>query len=187
MTRILLDCDGVLADFIGPVLELVREHTGREHARADVTGFGFAAALKLSADENRIVTDAISNRAGWWSSLPVLPGAREGVARLRELGEVYIVTSPWNSCATWLHEREAWLKKHFDIPHSRVLAGSAKHLVAGQWFVDDKTSTLHDWQSENDGVAVQWATPHNRRDGWLGPSTSSWEQLTAWVKEASHG
>lgn len=184
MKRVLLDCDGVLADFIGPVLELVAEATGRTHAREDVTVFDFAASLMLTPGEKCDVTHAISNRAGWWSSLPVFAGAQNGVARLRNIAEVFVVTSPWNSCPTWLHEREAWLKKHFGIPHSHVLVGSAKHIVAGHMLIDDKTETLREWSRHNGhlgGVGVQWATPHNRVDEWAGLSTCDWDQLLGWA------
>lgn len=180
---ILLDCDGVLSDFIGPVCALASSVTGRTHAPADVTRFDFASCLELTPLEKRQVTDYISMSTGWWSQLPILPGAREGVARLQDLGDVYIVTSPWNSCATWLHEREAWLKRHFNIPHSRVLAGSAKHLVSGDIFVDDKTETLVNWcERQSSGIAVQWITPHNRLDGWKGHSTNNWARLAEIVR-----
>lgn len=194
MKRVLLDCDGVLADFIGRALKTVAYHTGRTHKPADVTEFDFCGALRLHPDEVRAVKRTISDDEGWWSSLEVLPGAIDGVRALREVAHVFVVTSPWNSCKTWLHERESWLKRHFDIPHSMVLAGSAKHLVSGDVFVDDKTATLVAWDHEQsymqrnpDGsihetFAVQWETPHNRLDEWHGKSTRSWPELVEWCR-----
>lgn len=190
---VLLDCDGVLANYVEPVLDLVYERTGRGYTAADVTSFDFAKALKLAPDEARDVKAAVSDREGWWSRLPVLPGAQEGVAKLRQVAHVYIVTSPWNSCRTWLWEREAWLKKHFNLPHSNVIAGSAKHLVFGDIFVDDKTEACERWDYENgaywrdkageprESFAVQWITPHNRLDGWEGRATNSWDELIGWA------
>jgi 5'-nucleotidase len=189
MTRVLLDCDGVLADFIGPVLDLVYLVTDRRHTHEQVDRFDFAACLDLSPDEKRAVRDVISGTEGWWRSLPVLPRAQDGVRRLREVADVYVVTSPWNSCKTWLYEREAWLKEHFGIPHSHVLAGSAKHLVDGNMLVDDRTETLTRWrdchQYNVDGsivaLPVLWETPHNRLDGWDGTSTRSWDDVIRWA------
>lgn len=179
--RILLDCDGVLADFIGPVLALVADATDRIHTREDVDRFDFAAALNLTPAEKRAVTAPISDRDGWWSRLPVFPGARAGVDRLREIADVYIVTSPWNSCRTWHHEREGWLRHHFDLPASRLVVTSAKHVCAGDVLVDDRTETLVQWRAANPaGRAVQWTTPHNRNDGWDGFATSSWSELVEW-------
>jgi hypothetical protein len=123
---VLLDCDGVLADFIGEVIETIVAHGGPRHTRADITEFNFTAALKLDADLARLVKRTISTEPGWWYGLDPFPEAIEGVAKLREVAEVYVVTSPWNSHPNWLHEREAWLKKHFDIPHSHVIACSGE-------------------------------------------------------------
>ncbi len=194
MKRVLLDCDGVLSDFIGSVCDLVRCHGGGNRTPAEVTEFDFCKSLNLDVDVAREVKREISTTPGWWSSLKVLPGALEGVAALREVADVYIVTSPWNSCRSWLCQRETWLKRHFDIPHARVIATSAKHLVSGDMLVDDKTETCVAWDLEQgaawrmpDGSsgetrAVQWQTPHNRRDAWSGHSTSSWAQLLEWCK-----
>lgn len=182
--RILLDCDGVLADFVGPVLDLVHEVTGRRHKREDIAAFDFVAQLGLSRDEAVLVKREISHRDGWWCSLPVYEGARAGVDRLREFGEVFVVTSPWNSCRTWLHDRETWLAKHFDIPASNLLVGSAKHLVAGDMLVDDRSDTLREWarwHGHHGGKAVQWQTPHNRNEPWLGLSTRCWNELAGWA------
>lgn len=178
MTRVLLDCDGVLADFIGAALTIVAEVTGRTCAREDVDRFDFAAALKLTPDEKRAVYAPISDREGWWSRLPVMPGARDGVDRLRAVADVYVVTSPWNSCRTWHHEREAWLRHYFDLPAKHLIVTAAKHVCAGDVFVDDRTDTLIEWNAANPlGLAVQWQTPHNRLDGWPGVGTSSWDEL----------
>ncbi len=194
MKRVLLDVDGVLADFIGRVCATIYNLSGLERTPEQVTEFDFCRSLALPADVARLVKRHISEEPGWWSSLEPLPGAVEGVARLREVADVYIVTSPWNSCRTWLHEREAWLATHFGIPHSRVIACSAKHLVAGDMLVDDKTETCAAWEHEQahmwqkpDGTqgmtfAVQWQTPHNRRDEWDGKATRSWAELVEWAR-----
>lgn len=176
---VLLDCDGVLADFIGEVIETIVAHGGPRHTHADITEFNFTAALKLDADLARLVKRTISTEPGWWYGLTPFPEAIEGVAKLREVAEVYIVTSPWNSHPNWLHERESWLKKHFDIPHSHVIATSAKHLVCGDVFVDDKTEAVRAWAERwyMPAIPVQWETPHNRNDGWAGLSTRSWSKL----------
>jgi 5'(3')-deoxyribonucleotidase len=184
--RILLDCDGVLADFIGEALETIVAHGGPRHTPEDVTEFDFVKSLGLDLDLARRVKRTISTEPGWWYGLDPFPEARAGVDALRKIADVYVVTSPWNSHPTWLHEREEWLKKHFEIPHSHVVACSAKHIVHGDMIVDDKTSALVTWmeyRTHADHEAVQWITPHNRRDGWTGRSTQSWQQLATWIEE----
>ncbi|MGN6107264.1 MAG: 5' nucleotidase, NT5C type [Kofleriaceae bacterium] len=183
MKRVLLDVDGVLADFVGPVLDVIYDVTGRTFRHEDVTTCDFAACLGLSADEKRWVANAISNEPGWWSSLPVLPGAHEGVAELQQIADVYIVTSPWDGCRTWLHERKEWLRRHFGINKRRVFSLDEKHFVSGDILIDDKTENVRAWAEAHPcALAVQWRTPHNRLDGWTGASTRSWEQLVEWAR-----
>jgi len=182
MKRILLDCDGVLADFMGGVFDLVEKQTGLRHSIDEITEWDFVKAMGLAPDLAKTVKATLSGEPGWWLSLKPFDQAAEAVALLRKMAEVYIVTSPWNSHRNWLHEREAWLKKHFGIPHSHVIACSAKHLVRGDILVDDKTSTLIDWQREHPTArAVRWEQPYNINDEWGGSSTSSWAQLIAWA------
>lgn len=174
---ILLDVDGVLADFVSAFLDVVREQLGRSYQPEDVTSFGIANSLRLSKEDfDRCAL--IVGEPGFCAGLGIYPGAIEGVAHLRSIAEVYIVTSPWNSNPTWTHDREAWLERHFGIPHSRVIHTSAKHLVRGDFLIDDKTETLQRWSVANrDGLAVQWATPHNRTDGWTGLVADTWSGL----------
>jgi 5'(3')-deoxyribonucleotidase len=176
----LLDCDGVLADFVGGFLKLLGATTDRWFTPEQVTHFDIGASLGLSPAESAAAKRAISSTPGFCSALAVLPGAVDGVRALREIADVYIVTSPWNSCPTWTHEREAWLKRHLGIPHSHVVHTSAKHLVRGDVFVDDKTEAVIAWQVVHPrGIGVQWHTPHNRLDEWSGPSTKSWAHVEA--------
>jgi 5'(3')-deoxyribonucleotidase len=178
---VLLDCDGVLADFIGGVLEIVEHTLGLAYKHEDVDRFDFCAALSLAQHEARAVKSSISTR-GFCSSLVPYDGAKRGVAALEEIADVYIVTSPWDSCETWEHERKAWLYRHFKIPSSRVIHTSAKHLVCGDVFVDDKTSAVAAWREAwRFATAVRWNTPHNARDEWNGRICTSWDSLNALV------
>lgn len=182
MKRVLLDVDGVLADFVGGYLTLLEQHTGLKPAREAIDQFDIGAALGLTPDQSARMERAIGDEHRLARCLDVYPGAREGVQRLQEIADVYIVTSPWNSNPTWTHDREWWLKQHFDIPHARVIHGSAKYLLRGDMFVDDKTSSVVKWQAEWPGaLGVVWDTPHNRRDHWSGARTSNWDALIGLV------
>lgn len=175
--RVLLDVDGVLADFVGGYLRLLAEHTGIVATHEQVTQFDIGASLGLTKDQAARMKRAVGSAEQFARSLSPLPGAIEGVRALQEVADVWIATSPWNSNPTWCHDREWWLKEHFGIPHARVTHTSAKHMLRGDFLVDDKTETLQKWLAEGQSGAVQWETPHNRHDGWLGVSTNSWAEL----------
>lgn len=176
--RVLLDVDGVLADFIGGALAIINRLFDTKHVHADITEFDIAASLGLDAHQSSMMKHAIGSTSRLAAGLSVFPGAVDGVLRLREIADVYVVTSSWDSNETWEYDRKAWLRRHFDIGHHNIVFTAAKHLVLGDVLVDDKTSTLDVWREAHPaGVAVQWSTPHNRRDLWDGPSTSDWSFL----------
>ena len=185
---IALDVDGLLANFAAGALIVVEQVTGKKFTLADITVFDFTKALGLSASEAIEVKKAIGAKRGFAMSLPPYPEARQGVRRLRELGEVFCVTSPWDSNAWWRSERESWLALHFGI--ERVHHASDKTGYEADVFVDDKSSHVHDWLSAWPGrTAVFWRTPHNTSESvpWGAHSIGSWEALYEIAREAALG
>jgi len=188
MLRLALDCDGVLADFSSGALRVVEEVTGKRFAPADITMWDFTLALGLSASEASAVKKAIGAKRGFAASLMPYPHARQGVRRLRELGEVYCVTSPWDSNAWWRAERDSWLALHFGI--DRVHHAGDKTSYEADVFVDDKSSHVRDWLSAWPGrAAVFWRTPHNTSESVPAGahSTGSWDALYEIAREAALG
>ena len=190
MKRLLiaLDSDGLLSNFIAGALLIVEEVTGKCFSSNDVTAFDFTKVLGLSASEATKVKKAIGSRRGFAASLPPYPHARQGVRRLRELGEVFCVTSPWDSNEWWRSERESWLALHFGI--ELVHHASDKSTYEADVFVDDKSSHVRDWLTAWPGrTAVFWRTPHNTSEAvpWGAHSISSWDALYEIARQAALG
>lgn len=180
---VLLDVDGVLAQFMPAALAMINDLLGASYVIEDVTEFSFAHALKLTPEQAAAVKRMIGSSARLADRLQVYPGARDGVHRLREVAEIHIVTSSWDSNETWEFDRKKWLRRNFDIGHHDITFTAAKHLVRGDVLVDDKTSTCEEWRAAwPAGVTVRWNTPHNRRDTWRGVRTESWDELIEIVK-----
>jgi len=164
--RILLDVDGVLADYLAAVLPLVLAVTGRRYAHADVVQWDFAKALGLSDDETERV-HALTREPGFCAGIPVLPGAPEGVRALRGHADVYFTTSPTHGLH-WYYERTEWLVRHFDASVEHVLHVKHKEVVAGDVIVDDKPEHVVEWYRHHPGGhAVLWDQLYNR--GWHMP------------------
>src|SRR5260221_9065117 len=144
--RILLDCDGVIADFINPTLDLIYEKTGVRYLESAITEWNVFKALGITQLEH-ILDDAIA-AGGFCSSFPLLPGAKEAVDHLREIGDVYVVTSPYDS-PWWVTERASWLKRHFGFLKSHTVYTSAKHVVSGDALIDDGEKNLIPWLEHN--------------------------------------
>ena len=186
--QIALDCDGVLSDFTQGALHVVEEITGRRYEPTDVGEFDFTKALGLSTDEAHAVKAVIGGRRGFAAALAPYPLAKEGVHRLRELGDVFCVTSPWDSNPWWRAEREAWLALHFGI--DRVYHAEDKSGYPADVFVDDRSKHVRAWSSAWPGrAAVLWRTLHNTNEAVpVGAhSISSWEALYQVAREAALG
>lgn len=179
---ILLDVDGVLADFVGGYLDLVSEVTGRRYEHKDADQWLVADAIKLSEKEKRDV-EFLIGRQGFCQNLRITPGAREGVKALREVTDIVFCTSPWHSSRFWHYERQRWLEQHFhcNIDKELVFTGN-KAVIKGTALVDDRMATLEVWKAENpDGLAVLWGNHHNVHDQWV-PKISNWSELLDRVK-----
>jgi 5'(3')-deoxyribonucleotidase len=192
--QIAIDVDGVIADFTAGALRVIEEVTGRRYDPVDVTEFDFTKALGLSINESRDVMALIGSRRGFCASLAPYPHARQGVRRLRELGDVFCVTSPWDGSPWWREERETWLALHFGI--DRVHHAVDKSVYAADVFVDDRSDHVRAWAaawlrfwppSRSSCAAVLWRTPHNASeavpDG--AHSIGSWDALYEVARKAA--
>jgi 5'(3')-deoxyribonucleotidase len=190
--KIALDADGFLRNFTAGALVVVEEVTGKRFVPEDVTAFNFTKALGLSENEAREVMKTITHRRGFVTALPPYPEARQGVRRLRELGDVFCVTAPWDGPSGinpwWCDESEAWLALHFGI--DQVHHADDKTGYEADLFVDDRSKNVRAWLSRwADRAAVFWRTPHNVSEAVPAGaySTSSWDALCEIAREVARG
>ena len=183
--RVLLDVDGVVANFVESFLREVEAVTGASFSHDDVTQYDLCKALGLSRRDEAAVYDRVG-RAGWASRLSLYDGAREGVLALREASDLYFVTAPVWAAPTWAFDRSAWIRRHFGVRHDRVVFTAAKHLVAGDVFVDDKPEAIEAWRREHSrGRAVLWARPWNAGGGWFAERTENWGRVLELAREGA--
>lgn len=178
MTRpvILLDVDGVLANFIEATLRTLRD-LGVERHHDEVTTWSIEDSLALTSSQ-RARMKARWSEPGFCASIPVYDGAVAGVEALRAIGEVYAVTSPMTSGPTWQHERTEWLVRHFDFRRDDVVQTAAKHLVRGDVLVEDKPEALARWKAAHPaGVAALWHRRYNAGPAYQG---GAWHRVDGW-------
>jgi 5'(3')-deoxyribonucleotidase len=182
---ILLDVDGVLANFIEANLATLRE-LGVERQHDDVRAWSIEESLGLSSAQ-RAQMKARWSEAGFCASIPAYEGAAAGVELLRSIGEVYAITAPMWSAPTWQHERTEWLMRHFDFTRDQVVSTAAKHLVRGDILVEDKPETLARWAAAWPGaLPVLWDRPYNAEADHP-VRTRSWGLLQAVAAEVARG
>ncbi len=162
--HVLLDVDGVLADFTGAYLRAVYEETGRQYTVEAMNTYSLRDYCQLSPQEEKKLDRRVCEE-GFAYNLDPLPGL-EGAARLIAEHDVRVVTSPWHSSRHWYGERVAWLWDHLRFPAKKVIFAGEKHPVWGDVLIDDKTETVQTWAGRwPRGRAVLWNAPWNQDAG----------------------
>jgi 5'-nucleotidase len=159
--RFLIDCDGILSDYVSSALELIEQHTGEKYDPEEITKWEVFEALGVShlkkLEKERL------QYPGWCAAFKVFPGAKEAMKKLNNLCEVVVVTSPMQT-PFWCYERTNWLTTHFDIPKSRVVYAKNKEYVAGDFFLDDSDENCLAWSDEYpDKLTMIWDRSYNRK------------------------
>lgn len=161
--RILVDVDGVLADFTAGTIKLIEEKLGEKRDYEQVTQWDVFESFGLKEHEH-LLEHAIEHE-GFCKSLPPVAGAKDAVELIeKEFGNVYAVTSP-HHVSTWPGQRSEWLIEHMNIPRERQVHTKAKHIVAGCVLIDDSGRNLKEWVSHwPDGLPILVDHPWNRFD-----------------------
>lgn len=152
--RILIDVDGVCADFTNYALKSI----GFEGFT--VTEWNFVDHLPPAKKKELY---ALLESPLWWRVQPVNGLAQGAIKLLRAHGcEIRFVTSPWVSCVGWESARRDWLKEHFESKADELITTNAKHCVVGDVFVDDKPSHVQSWQEDHhSGYAILYSQEYN--------------------------
>lgn len=179
---VLLDCDGILSDYVGAVLDFIEQQTGERPTRESISTWNIWESIPDKELEDAF--DEHARSAGFCEELKPFADALRGFPLLEAVADIHIVTSPYDGSPTWTHERSAWLERYFGVHRHRVHHIGAKHLTRGDYLVDDKPKNVRDWllnrRDHYLGHALLWDTPHNRLDDGLW-RIRSWEELVSIV------
>lgn len=180
---VLLDCDGVLADFTGYVLRIIRDEFGREYGPEDVTEWDFGNLLETDA-EKRVLWSELK-AIGVANTLDELVdpdgvGPRAAVAAIRERGcRIYCVTSPMPGSPAWAWERICWLEEVAGIHRREVVIASDKTPVCGDFLVDDNLDNIRGWVEARRGRGLLWDRAYNRGHAIDGARVRRWADVFA--------
>jgi len=147
--RILLDMDGVVADFMTPWLEQYNELTGEGVKLSDITG---PDAAKFVGDP--YLLKRIKDSCGFMRALKPLPGAIDGVAQLHSDGHDIVFVSNGTNCPTSMHEKRDWLKFYFHRQWKYVplVLTYHKYLVRGDVLLEDTPRNLEKLEHGTKGL-----------------------------------
>lgn len=158
MAVVILDCDGVLSDFVGGLF-------------SELKSKGFQIPDQLNTYEifdqmderSKAESHHILNSGEFWATMPVIEEAAAVVDALKaENHDIVVATTPWGSCMEWGYARRAWLTRNLGLRATRVITVYDKHLIHGDVIVDDKPETVTKWQNKwQNGKAFLMNRPWN--------------------------
>ena len=197
--KILIDCDGVLSNFGKKCFDKINGKYGTSVTEEHITVWdwlkeGVPGVPRAAIKE--LVNDWIHEK-DFVASMEVLPGAAEGLEKLRKVGHVVCVTSPWHA-THWVIERTRWLQKHLGFSSKDIVHTSGKSHVFGHMLIDDKPENIFEWLDAQEHLprwdhnraiipGILWGAPYNamheagRRDGRRWARVLSWSDA---VREA---
>ena len=124
---------------------------------------------KLSEDVKKEYEDRLDEVPGIFSLMDPMPGAIEAVHELSKYYDVYILsTAPWKNPSAW-SDKINWITQYFgDLFKKRVVLTHCKHLVNGDYLVDDRAKN---GASEFPGEWVQFGSER----------FPDWEEVTCYL------
>lgn len=157
--RLLLDCDGVLSDFV--------QHVANS-AALDLSTLDepWPRHWDLFSDLKRFNAAMLDNPM-WWRTMPPTPWAYEVVRVLHSRLDlkVAVATAPWPTAPGWDRARTDWIQCLFGGRVTNVIITESKHWIDADVFVDDKPQVVRDWARENPkGQAYLLDAPYNQED-----------------------
>ncbi len=138
---ILVDMDGVLADFDGRFMHLWAEKYPNRPQLDQSRRTSFKIVDEFSSEDQDDIR-AIFSARGFFRELPVILGAVEGIRDMQAGGmDVWICTSPLNEYRNCVLEKFEWIEEHLGPSWvSRLILAKNKALIRGDYLIDDNPS-----------------------------------------------
>lgn len=131
--EILTDMDGVIADQMSRVFEIIEQEDGISLCHYDVQDYWFK---DMAVEPGRIID--IFRRDGFYRELNVVTGAVHAINRLRRDFDVRVCSQPMKGAANCEGEKRSWLAHHFDqeFADSAIITND-KTSVPGDVLIED--------------------------------------------------
>jgi 5'(3')-deoxyribonucleotidase len=175
--RVLLDCDGVLADFVGYTLGMLNNQFKRDYKLRDIQKDSLDQVLTPA--EWKYVRSAYDGMP-CCRMIPWYPGAQAFLRRLSLKYSVRIVTTSFRTQG-WEEQRRAWLAEVIDPRH--VIFSDDKREVDGNIIVEDSWANADRWALHRRRQALLLARPWNdgRSNGMHLVRVYSYEEIESYL------
>ncbi|XP_058527577.1 5'(3')-deoxyribonucleotidase, cytosolic type-like [Ochotona princeps] len=141
--RMLVDMDGVLADFEAGLLQGFRRHFPEEpHVPLEqCSGFLTCEQYRALRSDLRDKVASVYEAPGFFLGLEPIPGAVEALREMHAMHdtEVFICTSPLLKYDHCVVEKYCWVERHLGPEFvERIILTRDKTVVLGDLLIDDK-------------------------------------------------
>ena len=177
--RILIDMDGVLADFEKTLLETYRlkfpdkpyirmEEIKSFHAEDDYE--------KIEAGLKSIIRGICSSK-GFYYSLQPISGGSEAVSEMNKLGnEIFICTSPLTEYENCILEKHQWVEKYLGRDWvKKIVMTKDKTIIKGDILIDDKPEIagidIPSWEH------ILYSQPYNKNINKKRLTWDNWKEV----------
>lgn len=151
MATLLLDVDGVVADMMGTLHDVLTERGYQCPKHDEVTCWDFLTLIK--DEDSKAYAQIVLSKRWFWASLKPYDGAFRFVDAIRQEGhDVVFLTAPYDNCPEWHDARVCWLREHMGASSRDVVVTHEKWRVRGHVFIDDKPDNAVTWDSEQESM-----------------------------------
>jgi 5'(3')-deoxyribonucleotidase len=157
---ILIDCDGVVADFDGMFTQVLKTQFGIVFNPNDSLEWDYFNHPRVKEVKNEVWGYILSTR-GLIRGIQKLSYADEMISKLREVGVVEACTSIVAG-GYYADERIMWLMEQLDFQRTDIHLSYKKWRICGDVFIDDKPENVVKWADawySARGIPVLWQTP----------------------------
>lgn len=149
--RIYLDCDGVLADYVGEANDWLGLPRNKPWTKWEGDGIDWE---KLNESMTFV---------SFWQDMQELPGAKKLYNNLKKLGKVYICTRPFRD-PNCLYARSKWLWEKLGISITDTIYMHDKYLLAkpNTILIDDNVENVRLF-AEQGGYSILYPATYNSK------------------------
>jgi len=156
--RLLIDLDGVCADFYGRVVQWYNEDFTDTVKVSEVKSWDLNEHTYPKATHEYLIS--YFNVPGFWENLEPIEGCISSLGRLHKAGhEIVITTAIPDDCKLGFWEKSNWIKRHLPfVGHDNLIGAQKKERVAGSVLLDDGPHNLRDYE----GLTCAMDAPYNQ-------------------------
>lgn len=172
----LCDVDGVVADFAGAAVKVIRtfdKYKDFGDNKNDLGDWYF-----IPEDIYSYVVDKMN-----CSEFEMFIKSYDAIKLLQSKGDLLFVTAPGHH-KEWCNDRTYWLMRKFGVSRKDIIFAHKKQYVIGDYLIDDRQSNLLSWKKlqnkskENCILVNQFSNQKNRTDDYV-IVNSLWDFATA--------